>query len=372
MAGFQISSIQLHRVNVPLNKPFKTHLQTVSYRESIIVEMKDSDGLTGLGECVAFSSPWYTEETVQSCWDAMVDWLIPAINGQEITHPEELQQYFGQLKGNNMAKAALDQATWDLFAKTEKRPLWKVIDGVRDKIDAGVVVTWSSEEELERKTADASKRGYKRIKIKIDATSNATFIASIIKKFPEILFFADANGAFSNEGLNKLQLFDQIGLTLIEQPFKEDEWTQHVEASKLLSTPISLDESLRNYQDVENMIDRKAGSIVTLKPGRVGGLTESLRIHEFCKTNNIPIWLGGMIEFGVSKAHNLALATLPAVTLPGDFSESNHFWDEDLIQPPIIHKDGMIELSELAGIGYELNHEVLKKYCIEKYNSLKA
>ena len=369
MAGFLIESIRLHRVTVPLKHPFTTHLQTVTERESIVVEMTDCSGVVGLGECVAFSSPWYTEETVQSCWDALVNWLIPSVLHKEIEHPSMISNHYEAIKGNHMAKAALDQAAWDLFARKQQMPLWKVLGGVHQQVDAGVVVTWATETELEHKTEQAIKIGYKRIKIKINASTNEGTLEKVIKRFPSTLFFADANGSFSNADMVDLQRFDTIGLTLIEQPFKEDEWDRYVEASRLLTTPIALDESLCSYRDVEDMITKKAGAIVVLKPGRMGGTTESLRVHDLCLSIGIPIWLGGMIDFGISKAHSLALATLPGVTLPGDFSASTHFWDEDLIQPPIVLKDGCIELADYPGIGVSLDYDVLKKHCIALYTS---
>ena len=369
MAGLLIESIRLHRVTVPLKHPFVTHLQTVTERESIIVEMTDCYGIVGLGECVAFSSPWYTEETVQSCWDALVNWLIPSVLHKEIAHPSMIGTHYESVKGNRMAKAALDQAAWDLFARKQQLPLWKVLGGVRQQADAGVVVTWATEQELENKTEAAVKKGYKRIKIKIDASTNEKTVEKVIKKFPTTLFFADANGSFSNADLVDLQRFDKIGLTLIEQPFKEDEWDSYIEASRLLTTPVALDESLCSYRDVVEMISKKAGTIVVLKPGRMGGTTESLRVHDLCLSKGIPIWLGGMIDFGVSKAHSLAIATLPGVMLPGDFSASTHFWDEDLIQPPFVLNNGCLELSNRPGIGVTLDLDVLQKHCMTLYTS---
>ncbi|CAM3249377.1 o-succinylbenzoate synthase [Filibacter tadaridae] len=369
MGGFRIREIRLHRLTVPLKSPFSTHLQTVTERESIFIEMVDTEGVSGLGECVAFSSPWYTEETVQTCWDALINWLVPSIAGKGINHPTDVGHLFSHVKGNRMAKAALDQAAWDLFAKKQGMPLHRLIGGVRREVDAGVVVTWTDTEELIRKTEDAYRIGYSRVKIKIGSGTDAEVIATVIKQFPQLLFFADANGAFSNKTLTELLAYDNLGLALIEQPFGEDEWDRHAEAVRQMSTPIALDESIRTFSDVENMIQKKAGDIVVLKPGRVGGLTEALHIHAYCLQHGIPIWMGGMIEFGISKAHNLAIATLPGVTLPGDFSASTHFWNEDPVEPCIRVSGGEVSISERPGIGVDLNHEILKKYLIATHTA---
>lgn len=362
MDRFTVKEIRLHRVSVPLKKTFSTHLQTVTERESIFIELIDEAGLTGLGECVAFTSPWYTEETVQTCWDALVTWLVPSLIGKSVKHPRKVSTLLGYIKGNRMAKAALDQAVWDLFAQQQDLPLWKVLGGVRKEIDAGIVLTGDVNSDMYAAVQTALETGYKRVKVKIDGQTDPVKLKRLVDLFKDMLFFADGNGIFNQLGLEALLKFDDVGLTLIEQPFGDDEWAQHKDATKLMTTPIALDESIRSVSDVKRMIEMKAGSIIVLKPGRVGGITESLKIHEIALAHNLPIWIGGMIEFGVSKAHNLALASLPQVTLPGDFSDSTHFWDEDPIEPMITVSAGIIKLPDNPGLGYKINHVVMEKY----------
>lgn len=362
MASYTIKEVRLHRLMIPLKRPFTTHLQTVKERESIIVEMVDDDGHIGLGECVAFSSPWYTEETIQSCWDALVNWLIPSILHKKITKPEAIIEKLHHVKGNRMAKSALDLASWDLFAKRKERPLWQLFAGVRGEIDAGIVATGALDDGMIKQLENAMAQGYKRVKVKIDGATNVATLSEVIAQYPGLQFFADANGIFSQLGIEALKKLDHTGLTLIEQPFLEDEWVLHQEASKVMRTPIALDESIRSVDDVERMIDTGAGQIIVLKPGRVGGVTESIRIHELAVKHNIPMWIGGMIELGVSKAHNLALASLSQIDYPGDFSASNHFWEEDIVQPFIEVKQGQISLANESGIGYTLDSRSLKKY----------
>lgn len=369
MGGIKIKEVRLHRVAVPLKNPFSTHLQTVVERESIFVELIDTEGVTGLGECVAFTSPWYTEETVQTCWDALINWLIPSVLNTTFTDASEVGERFTHFKGNSMAKACLDQAAWDLHARKKGIPLWKMLGGVKREIDAGVVLTGGVNNDLFLAVQTAQETGYKRVKLKIDEQTNPLNLKGLVDSFTDMLFFADGNGIFTRLGLNALLEFDQVGLSLIEQPFGEDDWDCHVEASRLMTTPIALDESIRSVKDAEYMAKKGAGSIIVLKPGRVGGTTKSLKIVEIAAKNYMPIWIGGMIEFGVSKAHNLALASLSQLTLPGDFSATTHFWDEEPVEPAILIKSGSIQLSDSHGIGVDLNNEILGKYTIERYTS---
>lgn len=364
MATYTIKEIRIHRLKIPLKRSFSTHLQTVEERESIIVEMIDEDNHVGLGECVAFSSPWYTEETIQTCWDALSNWLIPAVLHKKLSEPKQLMGMLGHIKGNRMAKAALDLAVWDVYAKRQEVPLWQLIGGVRQKIDAGIVLTGAFDDQMRAQLEHAMQQGYKRVKVKIDGTTDSTVLKKLVSGYPSIQFFADANGIFSQLGIEALLKLDEVGFTLIEQPFLEDEWALHQEANRIMQTPIALDESIRSADDVKRMIDTEAGRIIVLKPGRVGGITESLAIHDLAKQHEIPIWIGGMIELGISKAHNLALASLSQMIYPGDFSASDHFWEEDIVKPFIQVKDGQISLRNEDGIGYALEEKNLKAYQI--------
>ncbi|HSJ36666.1 MAG TPA: o-succinylbenzoate synthase [Planococcus sp. (in: firmicutes)] len=349
-----IREIRFHRIKRKLKKPFVTSLQTVRERESIIVTVESDSGLKAYGECVAFSTPWYTEETVESCAFVMEQVLKPLLMQKKLNGPEEVAEIFGAVKGNNMAKAAIEMAVWDLFARDERVPLWQYIGGTHIQISAGVVVAAGSEE-LVRDLDQAAANGYSRIKVKISPTTDVALLKKVVSSYPEILFFGDANGGFAEETFERLRTFDEVGFILIEQPFGVQEWKLHARANRELKTPICLDESITSILDVERMIEMKAGEIVVLKMGRLGGWTETLKIVELCRRNNIRMWVGGMIEFGVSKAHNLALASLPDIVLPGDFSDSRHFWEQDIISPEIEVRDGKISLQNKVGIGYEVN-----------------
>lgn len=348
-----IWEIRFHRIQKKLKKPFVTSLQTVNDRESIMVTVISDNGLEGFGECVAFSTPWYTEETVESCAFVMERVLKPLLLDKTLSSPQEVATVFSPVKGNHMAKAAIEMAVWDLFAKDEGIPLWQYIGGIQKCISAGVVVA-ASAEELLHDIDQAASKGYSRIKIKIAPESDTALLKEAVSRYPDIVFFADANGGFSKESFGELLAFDEVGFTLIEQPFDEQEWNLHTQAKKEMKTSICLDESIKSIYDVERMIEMQAADIIVLKMGRLGGWHETLKVVDLCGRNGIGMWVGGMIEFGISKAHNLALASLPEIILPGDFADSRHFWDEDVITPEIEVIDGKIELQQQAGIGYDV------------------
>ncbi|QHJ71774.1 o-succinylbenzoate synthase [Planococcus halotolerans] len=349
-----IREIRFQRIHKKLKKTFVTSLQTVNDREAIMVTIISDNGLEGFGECVAFSTPWYTEETVESCAFVMERVLKPLLQGRILSSPHEVATVFAPVKGNHMAKAAIEIAVWDLFAKYEGVPLWQYIGGIHKHIPAGVVVA-AGADGLLHDIEQAVSKGYSRIKIKITAESDIDLLKEAISRYPDIMFFADANGGFNKDSFGQLTLFDDVGFSLMEQPFGKQEWDLHAQAKKQMKTPICLDESITSIHDVERMIEMQAADIIVLKMGRLGGWHETLKVVDLCRRNSIGMWVGGMIEFGISKAHNLALASLPDIVLPGDFSDSRHFWNEDVITPEIEVIDGKIELQQQAGIGYSVD-----------------
>lgn len=349
-----IKDIQLKTIRRSLKSPFKSVLQQVNEREVIIVTVTGDSGIYGYGECVAFETPWYTEETISSCYFVIKTVLVPLLTKKIIQRPEEVWELFQVVKGNRMAKAAVEMAVWDLFAKQQQQPLWKFVGGTSQPVPAGIVIA-ADHSRIKELVAQASKVGYQRIKIKIHPNIDLSMLKSIIRDYPRIQFFADANGSFHAGNFNRLKDFDDVGFTLIEQPFGEKEWVLHAQAKSELTTKICLDESISSLEDAQQMIDRKAGDIVVLKISRLGGWTETLKVVELCHNHSIGMWVGGMIEFGVSKAHNLALASLPDIHYTGDFSASTHFWKKDIIEPEIIVEYGKVRLSTQIGIGYAVS-----------------
>ncbi|WP_173107333.1 o-succinylbenzoate synthase [Bacillus sp. KH172YL63] len=364
----RIKSITLHVMSMPLKKPFVTHLQTVSEREGIIVEVRDAEGMTGLGEGVAFSTPWYTEETVKTSYHMLKDVLIPLLYSKPFLHPEEIGKRFEAVRGNAMAKAALEMALWDLYARQQHVPLWKLIGGTRTDILAGAVVGAGSLKEMITQAEELVEEGYERIKLKISPGSDIEIVKGMRAHFPTLSLMADANSAYTLEDTSRLQTLDEYNLEMIEQPLGIDDLVEHSLLQREMSTPICLDESIVTPHDMKSAILLGSCGVVNIKLGRVGGYTNGLDIYRLCRENSIRVWCGGMIEFGVSRAHNLALATLEGFSIPGDISSSSKYWEEDIISFPIVVRDGVAKRLDDPGIGVELNKKRLSEVTIVREN----
>ncbi|MEH7442598.1 o-succinylbenzoate synthase [Bacillus sp. JJ1122] len=359
-----IKSIKLSLIKMPLKQPFTTHLGTVTEREAIIVEVEGKDGVSGFGEGVAFSSPWYTEETVQTSWHVLKDFIIPLLKEKGIVHPDEALAMFSSIRRNQMAKAAIETALWDMQAKREGKPLSKLLGGTVDTIPSGVVVGNPNLPAAISQIESYLEKGYTRVKVKISPENDIQFIAGIRKKFPDLLLLADANSAYTLEDAERLKALDEYGLLMIEQPLDYDDIVDHAKLQSQISTPICLDESILTFNDARKAVELGSCKVINIKIGRVGGLGEAKRIHDFCADKGIPVWAGGMIEFGISRAHNLALASMPGFTIPGDISGSDRYWEKDIIDPEIKVQGGSITLPDRPGIGFELNRKRLKEVTI--------
>ena len=355
-----MTRIDLHVIEMTLKSPFVTSLGTVTTRQGIIVEVKDDRGISGFGEAVAFSSPWYTEETVETCFHMLKDHLAPLVLNRPFEHPSELFDRMSSVRKNPMAKAAIDMAAWDLYAKGLNQPLHQVIGGTRNEVLAGVAIGAKTPDELLSQVEAALKDGYSRVKIKIGPDNDRERILAIREAFPDVSILADANSAYikNPEGLAAL---DQLGLQMIEQPLSQDDLVDHADLQKQLKTPICLDESIVSYQTAKSAIKLKSCKVINVKIGRVGGLTEAIRIHDLCQEEDIQIWCGGMLEFGVSRAHNIALATLRGFSIPGDLSSSDRYWHEDITTPEVHVKKGIIKPFNGPGIGVEINNKRLEE-----------
>lgn len=359
-----IKAVKLSIVKMPLKHPFTTHLGSVAEREAMIVEVEDRDGFIGYGEGVAFSSPWYTEETVQTSYHVLKDFLIPLLNKKGISHPDEAFLLFSSVRRNYMAKAALETALWDLQAKLEGLPLSTLIGGTMEAIPAGVVVGNPDLPEALKQIEGYLEQGFKRVKVKISPKDDFQYISGIRKQFPDLPLMADANSAYSLEDVGRLKALDAFGLQMIEQPLGYDDIIDHAKLQPQIETPICLDESIVTFDDARKAIELGSCKVINIKIGRVGGLGEAKRIHDYCVSKEIPVWAGGMIEFGISRAHNIALASLSGFTIPGDISGSDHYWEEDIIQPEITVHNGMIKIPERPGIGFELNRKRMREVTV--------
>ncbi|MEH7238904.1 o-succinylbenzoate synthase [Bacillus sp. JJ1562] len=361
----KVKKVTLHLVEQSLLSPFVTSMGKVERRESILVEMEDVDGFVGWGEVVAFSSPWYTEETIKTCWHMLEDYLVPKIIKEEYEHPTQLQKSLQFVKRNNMAKASLDMAIWDLYSRKQGISLSKALGGTRNSIDSGVVVSIDSIERVLSKMEEHVKSGYKRIKIKIKPGQDYDLLKQIRREFPKLPLMVDANSSYTLKGVKKLQDLDEFDLMMIEQPLAEDDIFDHAKLQRELSTPICLDESITSAEDARKAIEMGSCRVINIKIGRVGGITEAIRIHDLCQSHDIPVWCGGMLETGISRAHNIALASLSNFTIPGDISASSRYWTKDVIIPEVMVENGCIAVPDEPGIGYQVDrdwiHQITKQ-----------
>lgn len=366
-----IESITLHRINMPLRTPFTASYGTYTERESIIVEMTDRTGHTGWGECVAFATPWYTEETIDTAWHVLQDFLIPTLldpdqNGEQISHPSELSARFQLVKRHHMAKASLEMAAWDLYAKINRIPLAQAIGGNKKEVEAGVAIgLQKSETALFQLIQTYIEQGYNRIKVKIKPGTDIDLIRGIRNQFPDIALMADANTAYTLQHSDHLAQLDDFGLLMIEQPLADDDIIDHAKLQAQLATPLCLDESIVSYESARQAIELDSCRIINLKIGRVGGISEAKRIHDLCVAHHVPVWCGGMLETGIGRAHSIALASLPGFTLPGDLSPSARYWERDIVSPEITVKHGKITVPTTPGIGFAVDREYLQAVTID-------
>lgn len=357
----KIKRLTMHVVKMPLKTPFYTHLETVTEREAIIIEVEDHHGAVGWGEASAFSTPWYTEETVKTEWHMIKDFLFPLLKGKEIHHPKAVNTLFSTVRGNWMAKSGVESAVWDLYAKQLNKPLFSVLGGTRTSIPAGAAAAGNTTNEMLERIQKLIEAGYKRIKIKISQERDIDLLRTVRSAYPHILLMADANSAYSRNDISHLKKLDEYELMMIEQPFDATDIWDHAKLQKELRTPICLDESIRSLHDTICAIEMEACRVINLKFSRVGGLSEAKHIHDYCLEKKVDLWAGGMIEFGISRAHNIALASLPGFTMPGDIVSTDHYWEEDVIEPGIFVENGRIQLSKKPGIGYEVNQKWLQE-----------
>jgi|SRR5690625_1328196 len=365
--SISIQQIKLRKLNMRLKHPFTTSFGTMQDKQFFIVEAIDGSGIRGFGESVAFISPWYTEETVKTNLHIMRDFLIPILKENAIDHPDDVSKLFQPIKRHPMAKAALEGAIWDLYAKQHHMTLAAALGGEKTSIDVGVSLgITSTTKELLDVIEKNIQAGYKRIKIKIKPGWDVKVLQEVRENFPHIPIMADANSAYTLEDVEHLKKLDDLNLMMIEQPLAHDDIVDHATLQKNIKTPICLDESIHSFEDARKAIQLGSCKIINLKIGRVGGLTESKRIHDYCLQRGIDVWCGGMLEAGVGRAHNIALTTLKGFTMPGDTAGSSSYWEKDIITPEVVVKDGEITVPSSPGIGYEIDEEALEKFTVDE------
>jgi len=363
----RIDRVEIRHTKMDLVSPFTTSMGTEYDEEHIMVRI-DAEGVTGWGESVAEGTPFYSYETVTTAWHIMKDFLIPEILGKDLKDVGEAIALYEKVRGHMMAKAGIESALWDAFAKSKGVSLSKLLGGTRDKINVGVSIgIQSSESELLKKIEGYLAEGYMRIKIKIAPGKDLQLVKAVRREFPDIMFQVDANSAYTLGDIDLFRKMDEYNLSLIEQPLGYEDIYDHSKLQCELKTSICLDESIHSLDDTRAAIELNSCKIINIKPGRVGGFTESKLIHDYCQSMNIPVWHGGMLESGIGRAGNVALASLPNFTLPGDISASKKYYKEDIVEPAfVVNRDGTMDVPKGPGIGVEVNEKTLEKVTVKK------
>jgi O-succinylbenzoate synthase len=367
----RIASIALREIRLALKEPFRISSGVVTERRIGLVEMTDADGVMIWAEIVAGEQPNYSPETIDTAWFAIREWLAPRLVGASFDGPERV---FGALdanvRGHAMAKAALEMGCWALTAQRDDVPLSRVLGGTRDRVPTGISVgIQANPAALVERATRARAQGYRKIKLKIQPGADVDFVRAVRQALgKDVELMADANSAYRIADADHLAELDAFDLLMIEQPLGRDDLVQHAQLQQRLRTAICLDESITDVDRAEDMIALGSGRIVNIKPGRVGGFTPSIAIHDLCRRHGIPVWCGGMLESGVGRAHNVALASLPNFTLPGDLSPSARYWERDIVNPEwTMDHDGLVRVPrDAAGMGVDVDKDRVEDLTVRR------
>jgi len=362
-----IESIVLRQIQVKLKAPFETSFGKTWERRVVLVEVI-ADGLSGWGEVTAGEGPFYNSETTDTSWLILEKFIVPLVSASKIKSPADIPDVLRVLRGHGMAKAALENALWDIEAQRQKIPLAKLLGGTRTEINCGVSI--GIQDSPERLVAAADREiaaGYQRIKIKIKPQKDLEYMAAVRKRFPEILLSVDANSAYRLQEVEHLKKFDEYKLLMMEQPLSWDDMYDHSLLQPQIKTAICLDESIHNSEHARAAIEMGACRIVNIKLGRVGGHSEARRVEQVSRERKVPVWCGGMLETGVGRAHNIAMSSLAGFVLPGDVSASQRYWEEDIIEPEVeVSRAGTITIPTAPGLGYAVRTRRIEQLTVRK------
>ncbi|HEY8224087.1 MAG TPA: o-succinylbenzoate synthase [Pyrinomonadaceae bacterium] len=351
-----IDKVEMRTVRLPLNEPFETSFGSINSRLIFLVSVEGA-GLTGRGEVVAAEKPLYSYETVGTAQHVIRDYLAPAMLSEPVIDLNDLAARFATFRGHNMAKAGLELAYLDLLARTRRQSLSELIGGERARIGVGVSLgIQPSLDRLLERVDQYLDLGYQRIKLKIKPGWDIDILREVRRDHPDILLSVDANCAYTIADKDHLKALEEFGLLMIEQPLDHDDLIDHATLQTELTTPICLDESITGARRAEQALNIGSCRIINVKIGRVGGYSQALAIHDLCYSRGIPVWCGGMLESGIGRAHNIALASLPGFSLPGDISASSRYFAQDVIAPEVtVAKDGTVEVPRGPGLGFEVD-----------------
>lgn len=343
-------------VRLPLKEAFETSFGRIHSRLIFLVWV-EGNGLTGWGEVVAAEEPRYSYETIGTASHVIRDYLAHALMAKPLTGLTDLAGRFAPFKGHNMAKAGLELAYMDLWARVQDKSLSELVGGTRKRVGVGVSLgIQPTLGALLERVDQYLSLGYQRVKLKIMPGWDLEIVAEVRRRHPDILLSVDANSAYTFRDLSHLKALDDFGLLMIEQPLDHDDLLDHAKLQAQLTTPICLDESITTLRRAEQALRLGSCRLINIKIGRVGGYSQAVPIHNLCYEQDIPVWCGGMLESGIGRAHNLALASLPGFTLPGDISASSRYFDRDLIVPEVeVAADGTAEVPRGQGLGFDVD-----------------
>ncbi len=349
----RLVALDLKLVKLPLVRVFRTSSSVKDHIQHILIRAETDDGLVGWGECASPADPYYCPETTETCWHILKDFLVPSVLGKSWESVEEFVKNYRPVKGNNFAKSGLEMAAWDLLATASGKSLASLLGGTRAEIESGVSLGIEKEiGPLFDLIGQYLGEGYRRIKLKIGPGWDVEPVARVRERYPDLPLQVDANSAYTLDDLPSLRKLDDYNLILIEQPLEHDDIIDHVKLQQVLKTPVCLDESIHSAADARKAIELGACRVINIKVSRVGGLLEAKQVHDVCVARGIPVWCGGMHEFGIGRAANVAIASLPGFSLPGDVSGSDKYYREDLVEPPIRAEDGAVAVPTGPGLGF--------------------
>ena len=347
-----IDLIRLHRIDMPLVRPFRTSFGTQEARDVLLVEVV-SDHVSGWAECVAMEWPGYSAEYVDGAVDVLVEHFIPAVAQDAVLDPHEVHRRLRRFQGHPMAKASLETAVLDAWLRQREQSLADYLGAVRSEVDCGVSVGIpSSIDALLEEVASYVDAGYRRIKLKIEPGWDVEAVRAVREAWPQMPLQTDANQAYTRDDADLLGAMDEFDLLLVEQPLPEDDLRGHALLAERITTPVCLDESIISVATADTAIAFGATSVINIKPGRVGGYLEAKAVHDLCLDRGVPVWCGGMLETGIGRAANVALAALPGFTLPGDTSASSRYYATDITEPFVL-EDGRLRVPTGPGIGVD-------------------
>lgn len=367
-----LERVELFEIHLPLVEPFRISSGVTTTRRIFLLRLTDTKGAVAWSECVAGDAPNYSPETIDTAWLAAREWLAPQLFGLDVDVREIRTALDVEVRGHEMAKAALEMGAWCLAATSAGLSLSAALGGTRERIETGISLgIQPSPEALVERAAKALEEGYRKIKIKIKPGADVEFVRAVREALgADAPLMADANNAYDlhadgEAGIEPLLALDELGLVMIEQPLAWDDVVRHRHLQARLKTPVCLDESITSVAKAEDMVDLDAGRIVNIKPGRVGGYAESLKIHDLCRAHDLAVWCGGMLESGIGRAYNVALASLPGFTIPGDVSPSARYWKQDVVAPEwTMDAAGSVAVPAEPGLGVAVDEERIRSLAV--------